>query len=107
MRGDVFGLFMAVFPEYAFKDCGHISLDWGASVIYVSLCTIRSVINFSTENVEIKEIINATRRLFQEHNRQLFLLTKGVWDNVFEGKHQKVLTIFSFSSCFFGVCFFN
>lgn len=27
--GDIFGLFMAVFPEYAFKDYGQISLDWG------------------------------------------------------------------------------
>lgn len=62
---------------------------------------MRSVINLSTENVKIKAIINAARTLFQEHKIQLFLLTERIWNNVFEGEHQKVLSIFSFSFIFF------
>jgi len=67
-----------------------------ASVIYVSLSNIRSLINLPTEKVRIKEIINAAQILFQERKIQLFLLTEKSWDNLFEGKHQKVLTIFFF-----------
>lgn len=101
MCGDVFGLFMAIFPEYAFKGYGQISLDWGASIIYVSLSNIRSVIDLPAENVKIKEIINAARTLFREHKTQLLLLTERVWDDVFEGTHRNVLTIFPLSSLFF------
>lgn len=62
---------------------------------------MRSVINSLTENVKIKEIINAARTLFQEHKIQLFLLTERIWNNVFEGEQQKVLSIFFFFFSFF------
>lgn len=62
---------------------------------------MRSVINLLTENVKIKEIINAARTLFQEHKIQLFLLTERIWNNVFEGEQQKVLSIFFFFFSFF------
>ena len=51
-----------------------------------------------------KEIINAAQILFQERKIQLFLLTEKSWDNLFEGKHQKVLTTFF---CFFLSFFFS